>query len=423
MAKSQPKSNSMKLYKYFLAIGLLAFTFFSSSAGMGQENERVLVEADTVYTMDGETFSPGQVLIADGKISAVGEEIELTGKSPKRIKLEKGSVLMPGLVDAYSQTALGDDGTDEISKEVTPDFKVLHAIDWDKPALHRQMESGTTTMCVCPGRQNVISGVAAIVKTSDSANAVLNDDGPLLATMCSDPASGNRSRSRPDSIYVRQPTNRMGVVWILRNTFDKAKRKSDSVELENVRQVLDDKRPMMMFARVSHDLTTIATLADEFEFSPVVVGGQESHKVIDLLVERKYPVVLQRINVGNTNGPERSELCWNIAGILSEAGVTFALSGDDLLTQAQFAVRHGLDKETALKSITTTPAKILGISDRVGSISVGRDADLIALTGDPLELSTAISWVMINGKVAAGSTQPNKNTTDTTSVSDTIEKE
>ncbi len=398
----------MKRNNYLLAVGLLALAFFSPAV-LGQENERMLVEADTVYTMDGKSFSPGQVLIADGKISAVGEEISLTGAAPTRIKLEKGSVLMPGLVDAYSQTALGDDGTDEISKEVTPNFSVVHSIDWDKPALQRQLENGTTTMCVCPGRENVISGVAAIIKTVDFGNAILNDDGPLLTTMCSDPASGNRSRTRPDSIYVRQPTNRMGVVWILRNTFDKSQRNADAPDLGHVREALDGKRSMMMFARVSHDLLTIATLADEFDFSPVVVGGQEAHKVTDLLVERKYPVVLERINVGNTNGPERSELCWNTAGILADAGVTIALSGDDLLTQAQFAVRHGLDRETALHAITSTPAKILGLGDRVGSISVGSDADLIALTGDPLELTTSISWVMINGKVASG-TDPNKKT-------------
>ncbi|MFT7632312.1 MAG: imidazolonepropionase-like amidohydrolase [Mariniblastus sp.] len=407
MAKLYPQSKSMKPKRFFVAVGLLALAFFSSAV-LGQEDGRVLVEADTVYTMDGKTFSPGKVLIEDGKIAAVGEQIRISGQAPKHIKLGEGSVLMPGLVDAYSQTALGDGGSNEISKEVTANFKAVHSVDWEKPALRRQLANGTTTMCVCPGTQSVISGVAAMVKTADVEGAILNDDGPLVAAMCSDPASGNRSRSRPDSIYVRQPTNRMGVVWILRNTLNKA-RGDESPELGNVREALDGKRPMMMFARVSYDLSTIATLADEFDFSPIVVGGQEAHKITELLVERKYPVVLQRIDVGTTSGPERSELCWNTAGVLADAGVTIALSGDDLLTQAQFAVRHGLDRETALEAITSTPAKILGIADRVGSIAVGSDADLIALTGDPLELTTSISWVMINGKVASG-TAPNKNT-------------
>ena len=186
--------------------------------------------------------------------------------------------------------------------------------------------------------------------------------------------------------------------------------------------MLDGKRPLMMFARVSHDLTTIATLADEFEFLPIVVGGQESFKVRELLIERNYPVVLQSINVGVTNGPENSDLCWNTAGVLVDAGVTVALSGDDLLTQAQFAVRNGLSKDAALQAITRTPAKILGVSDRVGSITVGSDADLIALSGDPLELTTSITWVMVNGKVATGDVNPNKKMSDT-SVSEISEKE
>ncbi len=174
--------------------------------------------------MDGQPLSPGQVLIENGKIISVGDKIDVSGSSPKTVELGAGSVLMPGLVDAYSQTGLGDDGSDEITEEVTPGFRTINSVDWDKPALKRQLLAGTTTMCVCPGRQNVFGGIAAIIKTADFGMPLISDNGPLIANLCSDPASGNRSRSRPDTIYVRQPTNRMGVVWILRKTFDKVKR-------------------------------------------------------------------------------------------------------------------------------------------------------------------------------------------------------
>lgn len=354
--------------------------------------------ASKVYTMTGDPISPGQVWVVDGKIKSVGKSIDFKGSSPEIVELGEGSVLMPGLVDAYSQTGLGEDGTDESTREVTLGFQAIDSVDWDKPALRRQFEAGTTTMCVCPGTQNVFAGISAIIKTAEFGEAIVTDDGALVASLCNDPTSSNRSRARPDSIFVRQPTNRMGVVWILRSTFDKARSSGDSPAMKTISEVFAGKRPIMIVSRMSHDLNTVATLADEFGFSPIIVGGQEAYKVKEMIAERNYPVILQPIGTQVTRGPENSELCWNQAGVLAEAGIIFALSGDDLLEQARFAHRNGLGKDEALKAITSTPARLLEIENRVGSIAMGHDADLIALNGEPLELTTSIQWVMVNGK-------------------------
>jgi imidazolonepropionase-like amidohydrolase len=149
---------------------------------------------------------------------------------------------------------------------------------------------------------------------------------------------------------------------------------------------------------MSYDINTVGTLADEFGFKPILVGGEEAYKVKEELVERKYPLVLKYDNPGTTRGAEGSELCWNNPGILADAGLTFAIAGDNLLEKARFARRFGLDANVALASITSTPAEIIGVSDRVGKIAAGYDADLLALSGEPLELTTSIRWVMVNGK-------------------------
>lgn len=389
----------MKIFKTSFALGGLALVLaVLAEMPFAVGEDGTLYKADKVYTMEGEPLSPGQVLVVDGKIKSVGKTIELAGANPTVVELGAGSVLMPGLVDPYSQTGLGKDGSDESTREITPNFKAIDSVDWDKPALLRQLEQGTTTMCVCPGTQNVFAGIAAIVKTAEHGTAILNNDGPLLASLCADPTSQNRSRSRPDTIFVRQPTNRMGVVWILRKTFDKAKRSQSADKLVTIKESLDGKRPLMVVSRMSHDLTSVASLADEFGFSPILVGGQEAYKVKQMIAERKYPVILQRQTTGSIFGPERSMLCWNQAGLLAEAGITFAFSGDDLLEQARFAHRHGLAKNQALAAITSTPANLLGVADNVGTIKPGKDADLIALNGEPLELTTSIRWVMVNGR-------------------------
>ena len=361
-------------------------------------DDGTLYIASKVYTMEGEPLQPGQVLVVDGKIKAVAKKITLDGLAPEVIDLGEKSILMPGLVDAYSQAAVGNAASDEITREVTPNFRTSLSLDWDKNSLRHQLLAGTTTMCVCPGTQNVIGGTAAIIKTNKSDESLLVEDGPLLATVSSDPSSGNRSRSRPDSIYVRQPTNRMGVIWILRKSMYSARDPGNS-RLAKIRETLEDKRKLMVVSRNANDIHTVSTLADEFEFSPVIVGGQEAYKVKDLLAEKKYPVILRPLPTGSLRGSEGAELCWNQAGVLSAAGITITLSGDNLLTQAQFAHRYGLTAEQALLAITRTPAELLNIDTQVGSIAPGKHADLIALNGEPLDVTTHIKWVMVNGNI------------------------
>jgi imidazolonepropionase-like amidohydrolase len=373
---------------------------FATPCTFADDNDSTatLYKASKVYTMDGDPLSPGQVLVVDGKIKAVSESVDLAGIEAESVDLGENSVLMPGLVDAYSQTPLSSTGMDEITSEVTLDFQAIHSIDWDKNALRRQLHAGTTTVNASPGTQNVMGGTAAIVKTMDHGETVLVEDGAMLTAMCNDPASRNFSRSRPDTIYVRQPTNRMGVVWILRNTFDKAKRSTDKDTYKKLNESVAGERPLMMVSRMSYDIVTVGTLADEFGFKPILVGGEEAYKVKEELIERKYPLILKYDNPGTTRGAEGSELCWNNPGILAKAGLTFAIAGDNLLEKARFARRFGLDADVAMASITSTPADIIGVSDRVGKIATGYDADLIAFTGEPLELTTSIRWVMVNGK-------------------------
>lgn len=395
---NQIKLKSMIRLSEMLTALLLVVALTAVGVADEKKESTTLYKAGTVYTMDGEALSPGAVLVVDGKIKAVGEAVE-GGAGTNVIDLGEDGVLMPGLVDAWSQTPLSSTGMDEITSEVTLDFRAIHSIDWDKNGLKRQLASGTTTVNASPGTQNVLGGTAAIVKTSEAGEAVLVDDGAMLAAMCSDPAARNFSRFRPDTIYVRQPTNRMGVVWILRNTFSKATRSKDKDEFRKLKETISGQRPIMMVSRMSYDITTVGTLADEFGFKPVIVGADEAWKVKDELLERKYPIVLSYNNPGGTRGREGSELCWNQPGVLAAAGLTFAIAGDNLLEKARFAKRFGLDAETALSSITSTPAKIIGVADRVGKLAPGMDADMIAFSGDPLEMTTSIRWVMVNGTI------------------------
>jgi imidazolonepropionase-like amidohydrolase len=369
-----------------------------------------IFKAGRVITIAGDDLSPGAVWVKEGKIAGVAAEFEIPGA--EIFDFGPSSVLMPGLIDAYSQAGLSSSTRDERTNEVTPTFRVHQAIDWKSRSLRQAMAHGITTACITPGTENVFAGIASIVKTDRSE--ILQGDGPLVANLCSDPTRGNRARQRPDSIYVRQPTNRMGVVWIIRSSFDRAKANQDESadpdHLDPLREVVAGTRNLLMISRTFPDMETAFKLGAEFSFKPVIVGGQESFKMIDRLVSEQAQVILTPVPTGSTSGIERTEICLNRAGQLAAAGVPFCLSGTDLLLEASFAVRHGLDPQQALAAITISAARILGINDRVGSLEVGKDADLIVLNGDPLELTTRLQHTLIGGRRVGDSVLPESRT-------------
>ncbi len=364
--------------------------------GWAARAEDVLVRAPRVYTMTGPPLEPGAVLVSGGKIKQVGKDIAAP-EGARVIDLKEGA-LMPGLVDAYSQEGVAG-GPSELTREVSPEYRVLAAVDWKARAFREALDGGTTTLGLAPGTDGVFAGLSCVVKTAGEKDGrVVVRDGALVITAASDPRDRNRARSRPDSIYVRQPTNRMGVIWILRSTFNRAREK-DRPEFAAVRQALAGERRVLAVSRTEQDLVGLLRVAREFSFAPTVVGGEEAYKIADELARAKVPVILGPLQTEGVRGPESTEIIRNQAGALHRAGVTLALSGGNLLEQARFAARFGLPREKALEAVTVTPAKLLGIDKRVGTLAPGLDADLLALDGDPFEFTTRVAWVMADGRV------------------------
>ncbi len=360
----------------------------------------LIIHAESLHTGTGQVLSPGSVLIRDGKIAEVGENLSADGAQTLNVK-----TLIPGLVDASSRSGLGR-LDDEVTQEITPELFSASVVDWTDRDFAEQIAAGTTCINLCPSTSNVVGGITTAAKTTGSMTVAGGGDGHttarivsektgLMISVCSDPASGNTSRSRPDSIYVRQPTNRMGVVWMLRSTFHKARTAADSSPI--VQEALSGQLPLLAVSRTQYDIQALMTLSDEFDFKPVLIGGQEAWQVTKELAARQISVILQRTVPGSSRGDERTRVCADMAARLQAAGVRFCLAEGDLLDQARFAVRTGLPAEAALASITSSPAEILGIGDRVGSIAVGKDADLVALDGAPLAFTTSVQWVMVDG--------------------------
>ncbi len=375
-----------------------------SSVATAQEDSRTLIKAKHIYTVDGKVISPGQVLVnEEGKISFVGESIEL-GLPAREIEVD---TLIPGIINASSQAGLR--GGAEISREVTPEFDTASAVDWRSRDFAEAVDEGVTTVQVLPETESVFSGFACVLKTAGAVEQrILNAEQGVLLAISSDPVSGNRSRSRPDSIYVRQPTNRMGVVWIIRQSLHQAKLGIESKAIDPkttaiLKGIVDGSRPVLSVSRTDYDIRAALDLGNDYGFLPTIYGGDEVYRMIDEFKERKAELVFTALTANSAGrslrGQEGTQLRWNVPGKLHAAGITFCLAGDNLLAQAQFAVRFGLPKEDALASITLMPAKILKLDKRLGSITTGKDADMVALSGDPLQPSSTVEWTMVGGKI------------------------
>lgn len=365
---------------------------------------RILIRAKHVHIGDGKVLSPGEVLVTWGKISYVGESIELS--SPARV-VEVDSI-MPGVVNASSNAGVSG-GQAEVSREMTPDFDTLSAIDWRDRDFAEVLDQGVTTLQILPDTDSVFCGYACIVKSAGSAGKrLVRDKHGVLVAICSDPVSRNRSRTRPDSIYVRQPTNRMGVVWIVRNALHQAGQGEDAIGIApDTREILSGitagKIPVLSVSRTDFDMRSALELGDEYGFLPTIYGGDEIYRMVEEFKATKAPLVYTALTANRSTsalrGAEGTDLRWNIPGQLQQAGIQFCLAGDNLLEQARFAVRYGLPQSVAVKAVTLAPATILGIEDQVGSLAVGKQADVVALNGDPLRPTSAIQWTMVGGKI------------------------
>jgi imidazolonepropionase-like amidohydrolase len=218
------------------------------------------------------------------------------------------------------------------------------------------------------------------------------------------PAQGNFApRGSPATFFTRRPTTRMGVAWEFRKAFfDASKTQGPPVMV----QALAGDLPVRISASRVTDIETALQLAEELHLRISIEEAQEAYKRADLLAARKVPVLLRPSAPATSSEPE--EFRPDTFTRLVRAGVRTALlpAGDQkpeaLLAALAFAVRDGATPDEALRAVTATPAEILGVADRLGSLAPGKDADLVVLSGEPQDVTSRVERVMIDGRWVFG---------------------
>lgn len=372
------------------------------AAAPGTQAQSLAIKNAKIITVSGATIEHGTVVVESGKIKAVGENIPIP--SDARVIDGTGKVVMPGIVDANARFGMPGDDNEQAS-EVTPNVRALTLFDPFSPEVKRALQSGVTTACVTPGSQNSVGGICGATKTARTGHGKNLKDGlaekSALGMDVFSRNSGFRT-SGGDSlsnIYTRRPNSRMGTVWELRHALYQSKKSPEMTK------VIKGELPLRMHARVENDIRVALTIADEFKLKNVVLEDAiEAYKIPDLIAAHKFSVILGPFTDPDGEQAEGADACLNTAGILASKGVkvAFGSNGGDpskLLFWAAMAAKAGLSRENAIKAVTQNAATVAGIGDRVGSIQAGKDGDFVILSGDPLDITSKIETVIINGVV------------------------
>ncbi|MCM0650525.1 amidohydrolase [Clostridium swellfunianum] len=373
----------------------------------------LLIKNGTILTMAGESIEYGQVLVNEGKIIAVGRDISIPDNC--EIIDVNGGFVMPGIIDAHCHIGMCEDGVgfegDDINEGTDPATPHLRAIDAINPmdrAFIEAYENGVTCVCTGPGSSNVIAGQFATIKTKGKRI----DNMIIQKTAAMKVAFGENPKKRY-SAKNQSPSTRMATAAILREYLlktkaymeNKGKSSSFDMKLESLVPVVKGELNVKAHVHRADDIFTAIRIAKEFGLKMTLEHCTEGHLIADELVKEGFYAI-----VGPSIGPrgkvELKELNFETPAALHKAGIKIALMTDHPVVPVHYlpmcaalAVRSGLDEETALKAITINPAEILGISDKVGSLQVDKDADIVVFDKHPFDIQAKTTLVLIDGEI------------------------
>lgn len=371
----------------------------------------VLIKGGIVMTITRGTLENMDILIADGKIVEISPDIEVA-KGALVIDAT-GKTVMPGMIDLLSHIAtMGSSWkTDEGNEQSGPSVPQVNIIDSINPYhqdFKEALSGGVTTVLISPGSRNVIAGVQSLLKC----------DGQDLEDMIIQRESGMKFGiyNKSGEYGGMYPSTMMGISSFLRNTFSGAKKfsaglvaweesgkksaKPRNQMMEPLVKVLNGELVARMHAENAREILTAIDICQEFSIKLDLIHALDAYKVIDVISLNDINVIYGPFH------PAYSDESYRSPALLDEAGVTVCLTTDSpvypqkhLRYQAILAVKYGMKKESALESITINPAKIVGVSDRIGSLESNKDADIVILTGHPLDMMTLVETVFVNGKI------------------------
>jgi len=379
----------------------------------------LLIKNGLINTMTCPETFVGDILVDNGKIVSVGKDIEAPADA--QVIDATGKEVYPGFVEAHTHIGLDGYGVgavegkdyNEMNDIVASHLRGLDGINPFDVTFKMAAEAGVTTVSTGPGSANVLGGTFVAMKTVGKRvdDMVIK---PEVAMKC---AFGEN----PKRCYqTKNNSSRMSTASKLREQLFKAreylnkieaagddasKRPAFDMKMNALIPVLKGEMPLKAHAHRADDIFTAIRIAKEFGVKLTLEHCTEGHLIAAYLAEEGYPVAVGP-TLGNATKFEVLNKSWETPGILQRAGLSVSIITDSSVVPQHYlalcagqAVKAGMDRFEALKAITINPAKHIGVEDRVGTLEVGKDADIVITDGDPLESMTNVVSVIIDGNI------------------------
>lgn len=357
------------------------------------------------------------ILLADGKIAAIGGG--LTAPADAAVFDADGLEVYPGFVDAHTHIGLdgygiGYEGCDynEMNDIWTPQLRAIDGINPRDPSLADARRAGVTCVCTGPGSANVLGGTFLAMKTvGDRVDKMVVRD--PVAMKCAFGENPKRCyRDKCDSTRMSTAAFLRGALMQARDygarkqaaNGDITKMPAYNQKLEALLPVLAREIPLKAHAHQANDIFTALRIAREFNLRLTLEHVTEGHLIADELAGEKDVPMAVGPSLTFASKFELQNKSWSTPAVLTAAGCHVSIITDSSVIPQQYlplcagmAIKAGMDPFDALKAITLNPAEHIGVADRVGSLEVGKDADLVITAGSPFEVLTEVKAVFIDG--------------------------
>ena len=389
----------------------------------GSERGTFLIRNARVFTVSGPVIENGMVLIRDGLIAAVGANIQVP-QGAREIDA-RGLNVYPGMIDAGTTLGLtevsgGAPGTVDASElgSFNPSVRAVDAINPHSSQIGVTRIVGVTNVVSMP-RGGIISGQAAFVNLLGWTAKEMAVS-PSMALVINLPGMGGgrggrggRGGGGPEAPVGAQ-LNELKAILRDAEAYGKAfdaygkdkslPRPMHNVKLEALVPVVRGVTPVIFSANRAPEIRAAVAFADEMKLKPVIMGGSEAWKETALLKSKNIPVILTN-TLAQPSDDDPYDLNFESASKLQKAGVRFSISTGgsgtsvrDLPWQAGIASAFGLPKDEALKAVTLYPAQAMNVQDKLGSIEVGKMANIVVIDGDILEAKSKTRYLFIDGR-------------------------
>ncbi len=373
----------------------------------------LLIQNGLLFTMETNKELHCDLLIDKGKIISIAENITPT----ERMKIidATGLRVYPGFIDAHSHIGLLEekitnqlDESNEGTNPITPCIRAIDAINPMDSAFHNALAAGITGVMAGPGSTNPIGGQFAFIKTHGRRI----DDMVVLAPCAIKLAFGENPMTSYGS-NGNIPSTRMGIASLIREELTLAQQYFSSgndtqktFAMECYRDLFEGKIPIKAHVHRADDIFTAIRIADEFGLGLTLDHCTEGHLIADEIAESGYPAIIGP-SLASRSKNEVSLSDFKTPGILQKAGVLVALTTDHPVSRIQYlplcaglAVKEGMSEWGALRAITIDAARICRVDDRLGSLKVGKDADIVIYDGNPLEIASSVKFTIVSGEIA-----------------------